>query len=70
MAVNVSTSECLHSRFHLRWWHREAVCCKDRAMKRYLRIVLVVSAALLLAGTGGWSISNNSISVIINMAGK
>jgi len=39
-------------------------------MKRYLRIVLVVSAALLLAGTGGWSISNNSISVIINMAGK
>lgn len=69
-AVNASASKCLYSRFHLRWWHREAVFAKDRTMKRYICIVIVVSGALLSSGNGGWSISNNSISVIINAADK
>ncbi|HGG6232802.1 TPA: small toxic inner membrane protein TimP [Salmonella enterica] len=39
-------------------------------MKRYFCIVIVVSGALLSSGNGGWSISNNSITVTINAAGK
>ncbi|WP_336142243.1 small toxic inner membrane protein TimP [Erwinia sp. CGal63] len=39
-------------------------------MKRYFCIVLIVSGALWSCGSGNWTVSGNSLTVIINAAGK
>jgi hypothetical protein len=39
-------------------------------MKQYFCIVIVVSGALMSVGNGDWRISHNSLSVIINTAGR
>ena len=44
--------------------------CMDRAMKRNFCILLIVSGSLLSLGKGSWTISNNSVSVTVNLSGK
>ncbi|GEM_PF-2911981 len=39
-------------------------------MKGYICIFIVVTGATLTQGKGSWSISNNSLNVIINAPGK
>ncbi|MGQ7806252.1 hypothetical protein ACUN3I_11565 [Hafnia alvei] len=39
-------------------------------MKRNVCILLIVSGSLLSLGKGSWNISNNSVSVTVNLSGK